>query len=127
MLDWGRIRLAAYLLLPLLALGPVLWLRHHAATPLPRVAAARPRQAGPPPVPTLQVVEHVLRGHVIEIQGRSDSNATVMINGERAALVFPNSSFKHFVLVPEGSSIVTITAMNDAGGVNTQRVEVQVP
>jgi hypothetical protein len=127
MLDWFRIRLAAYLLLPVLAVGSLVWLRHHAAPASPRVAAPKPRQTGPPRVPTLEVVEHVLRGHVIEIEGRSDSNATVMINGEQAALVFPNSSFKHFVLVPEGSSIVTITAMNDAGGVNTQRVEVQVP
>jgi hypothetical protein len=127
MLDWPRIRLAAYLLIAVLAVLLIAWSHSRIKPVSTRSATSHSQQAGPPPVPTLEIAEHVLRGHVVEIKGRSDTNATVMINGERAALVFDRSTFKHFVLVPEGSSVITITAMNDAGGVNTQRVEVQVP
>ena len=127
MLDWPRIRLAAYLALAVLAVLLVAWSRSRIHPVSTRFPTPHSQQAGPPPVPTLEIAEQVLRGHVVEIKGRSDPNATVMINGERAALVFAHSSFRHFVLVPEGSSVITITAMNDAGGVNTQRVEVQVP
>jgi hypothetical protein len=129
MLFGLRIRFIAGAALAVLALA--FWAMHSRYSPeyaadLRRLTSPARRPATPP-VPTLQVEDHVVRGHIVEIKGRSDTNATVMINGEPAPLIFDHSSFKHFVLVPEGGSVITITAMNDAGGVNTKQLQVQVP
>ncbi len=126
MLDWFRIRLAAYLLLAVLAVGVGVlarqWVRSSAVKP----AASRPRAgAVAPPTPRLSLRSTEVRGRVVEIQGSSDPGCTVMINGERAPLIFDHSSFKHFVLVPDGPSMVTVTAMNPQGGVTTQQIQVE--
>jgi hypothetical protein len=128
MVDWFRIRVAAYLLLAVFAVaGGGLahhWMRSRShSAPVP--AASRFRSAVAPPIPVLNLRSTQVRGRVVEIQGSADPASTVMINGERAALIFDHSSFKHFVLVPEGASVVTVTAMNPQGGVNTQQVQVQ--
>jgi hypothetical protein len=128
MVDWFRIRVAAYLLLAVFAAGAGglahHWMRSRShSAPVP--AASRFRSAVAPPIPVLNLRSTEVRGRVVEIQGSADPASTVMINGERAALIFDHSSFKHFVLVPEGASVVTVTAMNPQGGVNTQQVQVQ--
>jgi hypothetical protein len=130
MLDWFRIRIGVYCLLAVFAVGAAGLARHwmrsrsHSA---PALAASRSRSAVAPPIPALHLRSTEVRGRVVEIQGSADPASTVMINGERAALIFDHSSFKHFVLVPEGASVVTVTAMNPQGGVNTQQVQVEAP
>ena len=128
MVDWFRIRVAAYLLLAVFAVatGGLAhhWMRSRShSAPVPTASRFRPAVA--PPIPVLNLRSTQVRGRVVEIQGSADPASTVMINGERAALIFDHSSFKHFVLVPEGESVVTVTAMNPQGGVNTQQVQVQ--
>jgi hypothetical protein len=129
-LDWFRIRLAAYVAIGLITLAltglATHWLRTRSNQQSPRSLAGL-RHAGPPPVPKLALDDRVIRGHVVEIQGRTDPDATVMINGQPVPLIFDHSGFKHFLLVPEGSSFITVTAMNRAGGVNTQRLEITTP
>ncbi len=51
-----------------------------------------------------------------------------MVNGERAAVIFAGSRIRHFVgPLPDGITVVTITAQNDEGGVITKRLAVVLP
>ena len=64
-------------------------------------------------------------GNVLEIRGTTECGASVMINGDPAPLIFDHCGFKHFMVVPEGKVLVTITSMNARGGVNTQQLTVE--
>jgi len=77
--------------------------------------------------PILQTQSIVQHGHIFEVKGRTELGATVMINRERVAVVFDGSSFRHFVgSLPTGLTIITVTAQDDEGGVNTQRLGVTI-
>lgn len=76
--------------------------------------------------PELQDVSVVHHGRIIEVKGTTDPGAIVMINGEPAATFFDRNTFKHFVgPMRPGTSILTITAQNDRGGVTTRQLAVQ--
>lgn len=78
--------------------------------------------------PVLNVESITPYGHIVEIVAETDPAATVMVNGERAAVIFPGSRIRHFVgPLPDGVTVITITAQNDAGGVNTKRLAVVLP
>lgn len=78
--------------------------------------------------PVLNVESITPYGHIVEIVAETDPAATVMVNGERAAVIFPGSRIRHFVgPLPDGVTIITITAQNDEGGVNTKRLAVVLP
>lgn len=79
-----------------------------------------------PPAPKLQISDVRQTGQVVEIQGTADCDAAVMINGERAPLIFDHCGFKHFLLLPEGPSTIAVTAQGPAGGVNTQLLKVNI-
>jgi hypothetical protein len=67
-------------------------------------------------------------GHIVETQAETDPGTTVMVNGEKAAVIFAGSRIRHFVgPLPDGITVVTITAQNDEGGVVTKRLAVVVP
>lgn len=52
----------------------------------------------------------------------------VMVNGEKAAVIFDSSRIKQFVgPLPDGITVITITAQNEKGGVNTHEVAVVLP
>jgi hypothetical protein len=73
--------------------------------------------------PALDVESIVQHGHIVEIVA-----STVMINGEKAAVVFEGSGLKHFVgPLPDGVTMITITVQNDSGGVNTRELSVVLP
>jgi hypothetical protein len=60
-------------------------------------------------------------GHVIEIKGRTEPGARVMVNGEEVPLVNPDGTFDYFTPpLPNGENVITITAQNAKGAVNTQ-------
>jgi hypothetical protein len=92
-------------------------------SPLRRIAQRSP--AGPP-TPKLQISNVRQTGEVVEIQGIADCDAAVMINGERAPLIFDKCGFKHFLVLPEGPSTIAVTAQGPAGGVNTQLLKVNI-
>jgi hypothetical protein len=51
----------------------------------------------------------------------------VMVNGREVALVGTDGSFHYFTPpLPDGESVITITAQNSRGGVNTQQKKVVV-
>lgn len=67
-----------------------------------------------------------LHGRVIEVVGRTEPGATVIIQDEQVGLVRPDGSFKHFTrpLASAGAHTITITAQNQRGEVVTRRKSV---
>jgi glucodextranase-like protein len=60
-------------------------------------------------------------GHIIEVRGRTDPAARVMVNGQQVAVVNSDGTFHHFTPpLPTGENIITVTAQNSKGGVNTK-------
>ena len=58
-------------------------------------------------------------GHVIEVKGHTEPNARVLVNGQEA-VVSGDGSFHHFTNpLPTGENIITVTAQDAKGGVNT--------
>lgn len=77
----------------------------------------------------LEVDRFVQHGKVIEIIGRTEPGATVLVNNEPVFNVAPNGSFKHFTqpLSNTGPNRITITAQNSAGKVATLRQTITIP
>ena len=64
-------------------------------------------------------LDYVQLGHVIEVRGKTEPNARVMVNGQEA-VVNGDGSFHHFTNpLPTGENMITVTAQNSKGGVNT--------
>ena len=69
----------------------------------------------------------VQHGHVIEVQGRTEPAARVMVNGQEVPIVGADGSFHYFTPpLPNGESLITVTAQNTHGGVNTQQKRVVI-
>jgi hypothetical protein len=68
----------------------------------------------------LDIDPFIQHGHVIEIKGKTEERARVMVNGEQVPVVNDDGSFIYFTPpFPTGESIITVTAQNEKGGVNT--------
>jgi hypothetical protein len=64
-----------------------------------------------------QLIQH---GHVIEVVGKTEQGARVMVNGDEVPMVSGDGSFHYFTPpLPAGESVITVTAQNAKGGVNT--------
>jgi hypothetical protein len=75
----------------------------------------------------LELDPFVQHGHVIEVIGRTEAGARVMVNGREVPIIGTDGSFHYFTPpMPEGESVITITAQNSHGGVNTQQKKVVV-
>ncbi len=76
----------------------------------------------------LLVDRYVQHGKVIEIIGRTEPGATVLVNNEPVFNVAPNGSFKHFTqpLPNTGPNRITITAQNSAGKLATLRQTITI-
>ncbi|MGZ4854608.1 MAG: fibronectin type III domain-containing protein [Candidatus Angelobacter sp.] len=67
----------------------------------------------------LELGDFVQMGHVIEVKGHTEPNARVMVNGQEA-VVASDGAFRHFTNpLPTGENLITVTAQNAKGGVNT--------
>ena len=74
---------------------------------------------------SLELEPLVQHGHVIELTGRTEIGARVMVNGREVPVVGADGSFRYFTpSLPPGESIITITAQNARGGVNTLQKKV---
>ena len=91
-------------------------------------ATARIGTRNEPDVPRL-TIEHIIQhGHIVEIQASVPPGATVMVNGQRAAVIWGDGEIRHFVgPLPDGVSEIAITVQNDMGGINTQQISVSLP
>jgi hypothetical protein len=69
----------------------------------------------------------VQHGHVIEVLGKTEPAARVMVNGQEVPIVAADGSFHYFTPpLPNGESLITVTAQNTHGGVNTQQKRVVI-
>jgi hypothetical protein len=69
----------------------------------------------------------VQHGHVIELIGRTEVGARVMVNGREVPIVSQDGSFHYFTPpLPAGESVITVTAQNSKGGVNTKQEKVVI-
>ncbi|MBZ5521998.1 MAG: FecR domain-containing protein [Acidobacteriia bacterium] len=70
---------------------------------------------------TLQIDSLNQYGRVIEVRGHTDPGAHVFVNGQSVPLVGADGSFSHFTgKLEPGERVITVTAQNAKGGVNTQ-------
>jgi len=69
----------------------------------------------------------VQHGHVIEIRGKTDPNARVMVNGDEVPVVGGDGTFRYYTPpLPQGEHVITVTAQNTKGGVSTKTKTVVV-
>jgi hypothetical protein len=67
----------------------------------------------------LEVGDFVQHGHRIEVRGRTEPGARVMVNGEEA-IMMADGTFRHITnTLPAGENMITVTAQNTKGGYNT--------
>jgi hypothetical protein len=61
------------------------------------------------------------------LSGKTAVGARVMVNGREVPVVDANGTFHYFTPpLPAGVSVITITAQNSKGGVNTQQKKVEI-
>ncbi len=86
-----------------------------------------PRGSNAQAAMTLELEPFVQQGHVIEVRGKTETNARVMVNGREVPMIETDGSFRYFTpSLPVGESVITITAQNATGGVNTQQKKVVI-
>ncbi len=69
----------------------------------------------------------VQHGHVIEVSGKTEAGARVMVNGKEVPIVGDDGAFRYFTPpLPNGENLVTVTAQNSKGGVNTHQEKVVI-
>ncbi|MGO9125185.1 MAG: hypothetical protein ACLP6G_09885 [Terriglobales bacterium] len=74
---------------------------------------------------TLDIDPFIQHGHVIEMTGKTEVGARVMVNGREVPVVGADGGFHYFTPpLPAGESAITITAQNAKGGVNTLQKKV---
>jgi hypothetical protein len=75
----------------------------------------------------LELDPFMQHGHVIELTGKTEVGARVMVNGREVPVVGADGSFHYFMPpLPPGESLITITAQNAKGGVNTVQKKIVI-
>ena len=76
----------------------------------------------------LEVDETQLAGNVVEVIGRTEPGAALIINGEQVAAIQPDGHFRYFTQpMTRGSHEIVITGQNRRGGTAIKRVQVVIP
>ncbi len=76
---------------------------------------------------TLDLDPMVQHGHVIELTGKTEVEARVMVNGQEVPVIGSDGTFHYFTPpLPLGESVITITAQNKKGGVKTEQKKVVI-
>ena len=76
----------------------------------------------------LEVGSTELHGNVVEITGRTEPGAALIINGEQVADVQGDGSFKYFTApLTRGSQTIVLTGQNRRGGTAIKRIEIVIP
>jgi len=75
----------------------------------------------------LDIEPFVQHGHVIELLGKTEVGARVMVNGHEVPVVGADGGFHYFTPpLPTGETLITITAQNSKGGVHTEQQKVVI-
>jgi len=76
----------------------------------------------------LEIASPELHGNVVEISGRTEPGAALIINGESVADIRPDGTFKYFTqALTRGSQTIVVTGQNRRGGTAIKRVEIVIP
>ena len=76
---------------------------------------------------SLDLSRFIQHGHVIEVQGKTEMGARVMVNGREVPIVADDGTFHYFTPpLPNGENMITVTAQNSKGGVNTRQEKVVI-
>jgi hypothetical protein len=76
---------------------------------------------------SLDIDPFVQHGHVIEVKGKTEAGARVMVNGREVPIVGDDGTFHYFTPpLPNGENVITVTAQNLKGGVNTRQEKVVI-
>ena len=85
-----------------------------------------PRTADAAPI-VLDLDQFVQHGHVIEVRGKTEPNAKVMVNGQEVPMLQPDGTFQFLTApLPTGENLITITAQNSKGGVRTEQKKIVI-
>jgi hypothetical protein len=75
----------------------------------------------------LELDPFVQHGHVIEVTGKTQTGARVMVNGREVPMIGQDGTFHFFTPpLPQGESVITVTAQTAQGGVNTQQKKIVI-
>jgi quercetin dioxygenase-like cupin family protein len=67
----------------------------------------------------------IQHGHVIEVAGKTQVGARVMVNGREVPMISTDGSFHYFTPpLSTGEAVITVTAQTAQGGVNTQQKKI---
>ncbi len=76
----------------------------------------------------LEVDQTVLHGSVVEVIGRTEPGAALIINGQAVADIASDGKFRFFTdPMKRGSQTISITGQNRRGGTATKRVDIVIP
>ena len=76
----------------------------------------------------LEVDDTELQGNVVEVIGRTEPGAALIINGAAVADIKPDGHFRYFTdPMTRGSHTIVITGQNRRGGTAIKRVDVVIP
>ena len=76
----------------------------------------------------LEVGSTELHGNVVEITGRTEPGAALIINGEQVADIRGDGEFKYFTSpLGRGSQTIVLTGQNRRGGTAIKRIEIMIP
>jgi len=76
---------------------------------------------------SLDLDPFIQHGHVIEVKGKTEAGARVMVNGREVPLVGDDGGFHYFTPpLPNGENMITVTGQNSKGGVNTRQEKVVI-
>ena len=85
---------------------------------------AKDTESGQIPLELDPLIQH---GRVIELTGKTEAGARVMVNGHEVPVIGADGRFHYFMPpLANGESTITITAQNARGGVNTQQQKVVI-
>ncbi len=73
----------------------------------------------------LELDPFIQHGHVIEVTGKTETGARVMVNGREVPMITTDGTFHYFTPpLPTGEAVITVTAQTAQGGVNTQQKKI---
>ena len=73
----------------------------------------------------LELDPFIQHGHVIEVTGKTQVGARVMVNGREVPMVTTDGTFHYFTPpLSTGEAVITVTAQTAQGGVNTQQKKI---
>jgi hypothetical protein len=76
----------------------------------------------------LEVDSPILHGNVVELAGRTEPGATLIVNGEAVADIRPDGRFRYFTQpLSRGSHDLTIMGQNRRGGTNIKPISIVIP